>query len=114
MAQYKNLIRSVLGSVLVLGALFVGALVAPTTAHAVTTHDSTIYAFGSATGGATFQCRLDDAADPPPAWQTCDPAATSVGPLEDGTYDFEVRAVAPGTGATTHPPADWPASNTRP
>src|SRR3954451_24175315 len=47
MARYKSLIRSVLGSMLVLSALFAGALAAPP-ASAVTTHDSTIYAFGSA------------------------------------------------------------------
>ena len=63
------------------------------------------FGFSSSTAGAWFQCRIGlfrKAA----AWKSCSPSTgASYGPLADGLYSFEVRAVK-STGKT-EPPAQW-------
>jgi len=64
------------------------------------------FTYSSDTPGASFLCRLSGGSGPSP-WQGCDPGGDAEGPLQDGTYLFEVRAVSPTSGATTNPPAAW-------
>jgi len=69
-------------------------------------HDrNAAFTFSSLTLGVSFQCSLVQLGAPE-SWQACDPSSgASYGPLDDGTYSFEVRATDL-TGATTDPPAE--------
>ena len=50
------------------------------------------FTFFSQSRLASYQCRLDTDGVPGP-WQWCDAGSTTVGPLPDGVYTFEVQAV---------------------
>jgi len=65
-----------------------------------------VFRFSSSVPGATFECRLAEWAATA-AWGACDPTDTTYGPLAEGFWQFQVRAVDPNTGDTSDPPAQW-------
>ena len=64
------------------------------------------FSFSSPVAGATFGCRLSPAFGPRAGWEPCSGSA-SYQDLEDGAWNFEVRAQAPGTQTWTSPPSGW-------
>jgi arylsulfatase A-like enzyme len=55
---------------------------------------------------ATFECRLSDWVRTAP-WESCPVEGSSYGPLADGVWEFQVRAVDPISGSVSDPPAQW-------
>jgi len=64
------------------------------------------FSFSSSIGGATFECRLSPAFGRRVDWEPC-AGSMSYQDLEDGSWNFEVRAQAPGSPTWTSPPAGW-------
>ncbi|MEO8423931.1 MAG: sulfatase-like hydrolase/transferase [Actinomycetota bacterium] len=64
------------------------------------------FSFSSSTAGATFGCRLSPAFGARAHWEPCSGSAGYQG-LEDGVWNFEVRAQSPGSQTWTSPPASW-------
>jgi N-acetylglucosamine-6-sulfatase len=64
------------------------------------------FSFSSSVADATFGCRLSPALGPRADWQPCSGSA-SFQDIQDGEWNFEVRAQAPGTQEWTSPPAGW-------
>lgn len=69
--------------------------------------DSTVsFTFASGTPGVDFQCRFG-LFEVVATWEACDATQTYFyGPLADGIYNFEVKAVDQG-GVESSPPAEW-------
>jgi len=72
--------------------------------HVKTTIET--FTFESTTLGATFECRLAQWVATA-GWEPCDASGVTYGPLAEGYWHFQVRAVDPDTGQTSDPPAEW-------
>ncbi len=77
-------------------------------AHPATAQQSgdVSFSFSSSTGGATFECRLSPSFGRRADWEPCAGSMSYQG-LDDGSWNFEVRAQAPGSPTWTSPPAGW-------
>ena len=64
------------------------------------------FSFSSPSAGAALECRLSPAFGSRASWEPCSGAA-SYADLDDGTWNFEVRAQTSGASTLTVPPAGW-------
>ncbi len=64
------------------------------------------FTFSSPISSSAFECRLSPAVGRRAGWEECSGSAGYAG-VAEGTWNFEVRAKAPGTNTWTAPPAGW-------